>query len=1476
MQNSNSNPETESIHVDSVGAAESLPFQPVSPRDTYRDVVEISSLLSELYINSQAEESDEEGQPPLNPIGNDIDRMDSEINTLTQSVQELHTEISTIKDDFRAYNQSALNRETALRETLDQRFEDIEELMQRSLNKLEHAVVECLQRRDEQWKKEVAQIRKTSTPVARLSFGASASDTGQSAQPPTSYPKPPINLEFPHFGEARETSDVVEFVERCENFLTLRHISDIELIATLNAVLSGPARSWWLAERSKIHNWMDFKNAFLGAFLPTDYLTEVEEQLKAMIQEPNQCIRDFAYDYRALCLKWKNDLPEEEMVRRILNNCNPSLAGSLRGAVHTVEQLVKVGSMVERDLNSKRDYWAKVNQIKASEKGKKNPTVRHVNVPKPATGQSQHLALVHSTTPPLLRVAISIQGRQVEAILDTGSTFTLMQRKLWEALAKPGEQIQKHSNRTFMLADGKAQKSEGRVPITYEWHGLVWTVDTYVMADEQLAFPLILGLDFLSQTGVRVHVAEYNYELCINGRARVFPFLSQPLGKKLWSQQEEHVVTLYMALPLDSEVPEHLITTVPTLIDDLILRYPPEVQQLLYAWPSVCSDKLGKTNLTTHKIMTTDDIPIRCKAYRVSPLKKDVIREEVHRMLQEGIIEPSQSSWAFPVVLVPKPDQSLRFCVDYRKLNAKTPQDAYPMPIIHDILESMHGAKYFSTLDLKSGYWQVQMDQDSREKTAFITPFGIYHFLTMPFGLKNAGATFQRLMERVLGELRGTICFVYIDDIIVYSPSQQKHLQDLEAVFSRLHQANLTLNLKKCHFLKNELRFLGHVVSGKGVEADPEKTSAITNYPVPHDIHSLQRFVGMIGWYHKFIPHFAELAAPLYQLQRKGVTWEWTEKCQESMERLKEALQKAPVLAQPDLSHPFQVQTDASSTGLGAVLSQNIDNEERVIAYASRSLRGAELNYSTSEKECLAVVWAVEKWHHYLEGVPFVVYTDHAALTWAFNSPKTTSRLTRWTLRLQRFQFQVQYRKGRMNVVPDALSRSVEDHAVLAAYVVKTSLWNFNLPSSLAEIQVAQEQDEQIKELMEKVDGKDEKSDRIRWEIQQGVLYRIIPNADGVKYQLVVPKSLTPTFLGYFHDNPLGAHLGKMKTLLKILEVAWWPDVRKDVWQHVKECVVCQQYKPSNTKPLGFLQSTEVNEPGHMLGIDLMGPFPKSKKGNIYLLVVVDYFTKWVELFPLRDSKTPRICRILKDEIFNRWGVPKYILSDRGPQFLSQLLVDLCKNWGVTQKLTTSYHPQTNLTERVNKTLKTMMASYVGENHREWDKWLSEFRFALNNAKHETTNKTPAELTLGRPLQGPLERLINYSPNPSQFSYSIIERQQLLAEEVKRSVRKAQLRQARYYNTHRRDVHFQVGDLVWVRAHPLSKASDYFSSKLAPRWSGPARVKMKLGPVNYRVRWIHPDDKEDTVNVVNLKPFWGTLPMWPLAGGGDSVALLHY
>lgn len=342
---------------------------------------------------------------------------------------------------------------------------------------------------------------------------------------------------------------------------------------------------------------------------------------------------------------------------------------------------------------------------------------------------------------------------------------------------------------------------------------------------------------------------------------------------------------------------------------------------MLLNWPTVCTDGLGQTSIIKHQIITSDSIPVRKRAYPVPVNKQNFIDEEVKAMLSKGIIRPSTSPWAAPVLIVPKKDGEMRFCVDYCALNAKTPLDGFPMPQIQDILESVYGATVFSTLDLRSGYWQVAMDESSIQKTAFVTKYNQYEFTRLPFGLKNAGATFQRLMNKVLQDLIGKCCFVYIDDIVVYSRDIHQHFQDLKKVFAALESAGLTLNLKKCKLVRKSLTFLGHVISEEGIKTEDSKVEAVRNFPTPKNVKDVERFLGLAGWYHRFIPYFSERAAPLHALKKKRIPWNWSEECQHSLEDLKDAVQKVPVLMPPDSSRPFKVQTDASDIGLGAVIS---------------------------------------------------------------------------------------------------------------------------------------------------------------------------------------------------------------------------------------------------------------------------------------------------------------------------------------------------------------------------------------------------------------------------------------------------------------------------------------------------------------------------------------------------------------------------
>ncbi|KAI2663134.1 Transposon Ty3-G Gag-Pol polyprotein [Labeo rohita] len=1215
------------------------------------------------------------------------------------------------------------------------------------VDELSQSMVDCLKSRDRQLDQQFKAIKPiTSTPVCssiatsqKLSQTPSKSASlTQDITEKVTYlsspnPYPTVKMDLPTFSNL-DSEDPIDFIDRFEEYNELRPLHHEELLAALSVSLKDTAKSWWRAERQNIRDWPSFKEKFLFSFLNEDHKEVAAQKLANCRQRVNENIRDFAFNYRAMTLKINPEMPENELVQATLRNCNPRLASLLRGTVKTVNDLVRLGTQIEKDWTESKRRW---NQVKDEEQKRKSSNGK---------GPQNRVMFVdpafNSHCNNVLQAPLILKHSYFNAVIDTGSTFSLLQEKVWQRLRQKDEQLTK-SAQMFMLANGQSQKTQGKVCWQCEIYGVKQEITFYVMEDENLAVPVILGVDFLKKAGVvidfnasRVYLPDVNssHPMCFND-------VHEPASIQFYVAQGEGAMHNEEELKLIDQAVES---------SNASAQVKSQLKALMYNWPSVCTLKLGRTNCIRHEIKTTDELPLRKKPYRVSRAKNDFIEEQVKELLQQKIIRPSTSPWASPVVVVDKKDGGSRLCVDYRGLNAKTHLDPYPMPQITDILDSLQSAKVFSTLDLKCGYWQVEMNPASVEKTLSLQ---LQEYMN---------SCVSRLASKTQQHL---------------SKDLQTHLHHLKQVFHSLHKAGLTLNLKKCKFIRASLDYLGHTITADGVKVNSDKVDAVRTFPTPKSLKEVQRFLGLAAWYHHFIPDFSTKTAPLHALKRKDAEWKWTEECQRSFDLIKDEMTRAPVLSTPNFDCSFKVQTDASNVGLGAVLTQEVDGQERVIAYASRLLRGAEKSYSTSEKECLAVVWAVEKWHHYLEGRAFEVITDHASLVWLFRHPKPSSRLERWTIRLQGYHFTVRYLKGQCNVVPDVLSRrySAESPAALLHTPVKHGFnpLTCDLPLDLSEMADEQKKDPECQEIM--VNAKKQHTTdlkRTHYVIKNEVLFRSVPcPKEGQRLQVVVPAKLKEVMLTYAHDSPLSGHLGKFKTLMRLLEFAYWPSIRTDVWQHCTECRKCQVYKPTNLKPAGSLQSVPIVEPGFMLGMDIMGPFPRSTRQNEYLLVIVDYFSKWVEVFPMRNAKATTIVRILLEEIFTRWGTPAFIVSDRGTQFTSKLLEQLCKQWQVTQKLTMAYHPQSNLTERVNRSLKTMIAMYVEENHRTWDQWLCEFRFALNTAWHE---------------------------NPDQPAYSVLDRQQLLYESVKENVGKAQAKQRKYYNLNRRTQNFREGDLVWV------------------------------------------------------------------------------
>lgn len=641
------------------------------------------------------------------------------------------------------------------------------------------------------------------------------------------------------------------------------------------------------------------------------------------------------------------------------------------------------------------------------------------------------------------------------------------------------------------------------------------------------------------------------------------------------------------------------------------------------------STTIGQTSAAAHRIETDGSCIIRRRPYRVSSSERNIIEENVVDMLQRNIIRPSASPWSSPVVLVQKKDGSVRFCIDYRALNKITRKDVYPMPRIDDALDSLQGAEYFSSLDLRSGYWQIPMHESDKEKTAFATPDGLYEFNVMPFGLCNAPATFERMMDTVLRGLKWKTCLCYLDDIVIFSSTFSQHLQRLDEVLTCLARAGLQLNTKKCRFASKTIKVLGHIVSKDGIRPDPDKLTAVMNFPRPLHQKDLRSFLGLASYFRRFVLNFATLASPLHALLHSGTPFCWSADCEKAFQNLKEALTSGPVLCHFDEHRPTILHTDASGHGIGAVLLQR-DHElrERVVAYASRSLSAAEKNYTITEQECLAVVWSVQKFRPYLYGRHFTVVTDHHALCWLQSLKNLSGRLGRWILRLQEYDFTVTYKSGKKHLDADALSRCPltpsSPTSLLSpkaeqpvAHVASVGVDN------ILELVSLQRADAYCRTIIDRLTGSTQApNSRLRRQLTQfkllhGALYRCNPHPPGEKWIPVAPRSLRPIILEAFHDDATAGHFGFQKTYERIRSRFFWPGLSTSVAKYVASCTSCQHRKRSTSRPAGLLQPLPCpSVPFDTVGIDLYGPLPPTSAGYRWIVTAVDHLTRYAETAP--------------------------------------------------------------------------------------------------------------------------------------------------------------------------------------------------------------------------------------------------------------------
>jgi len=916
-------------------------------------------------------------------------------------------------------------------------------------------------------------------------------------------------------------------------------------------------------------------------------------------------------------------------------------------------------------------------------------------------------------------------------------------------------------------------------------------------------------------------------------------------------------------------------------------------------------DALGRTNIVKHRIETTNVTPIKQHARRFPIHQRDEGNKIVEEMLDADIIEPSNSPWSSPVVLVKKKDGSLRFCVDYRKLNAVSIKDSYPLPRIDDSLDALAGAKCFSTLDLASGYWQVGMTEEAQQKSAFVTQSGLYQFKCMPFGLCNAPSTFERLMEQVLAGLQWQICLVYLDDVIVYSQNFAEHVERLEVILRKISGAGLRLKPKKCHLFCEKVIYLGHEVSANGIATDPEKVKAVQNWGVPKNLTDVRSFLGLCSYYRRFIPKFSTIAKPLTRLTEKDQIFRFGEEQEEAWATLKQKLVSAPVLAYPDPEIDFILDTDASGYGIGAVLSQVQDGQERVVAYASRSLSKEERRYCVTRRELLAVVFFMKHFRHYLYGRQFTVRTDHGALRWLTNFKDPQGQVARWLEVLGTYTFEIQHRPGLRHGNADALSRapcrqcgmteSGEDEAscnmVTGSEGEETEnrtppetpveSWLGEGSLSMNQLIQAQNEDKVLSKLRAWIEaggkpawaqiaaeGSALKSYWAQWDsicLHKGLLCRkFCMTNNRTRMQILVPDQKRDEVLEVCHNAVTAGHMGIRRTLSSVRLRFFWPGQRQSVENWIRQCAVCGSYKAPPKRRRAPMQTYRVGEPMERVAMDISGPWPLSLDGNRYILVVTDHLTRWSEAYPIPDQEAKTVAEVFVTQFVARYGTPLMVHTDQGRNFTSRLFQEMCQLLGVKKTQTTAFRPQSNgIVERLNKTIGTMIASYIEDNQRCWDEELSLLMMAYRATPHETLGLTPNELMLGRQVNMPVDIMVRLPQTPeftgeNSYVASLRIRLQEAYEQARESLGTGAEKQKRYYDLGTTDEKYKVGDLVWLINQSRRKGK---CPKLQRKWIGPMVVEVQVNSVTYKLKTSPTQSR--VVHFDKLKPYQAKeVPSW--------------
>ena len=832
--------------------------------------------------------------------------------------------------------------------------------------------------------------------------------------------------------------------------------------------------------------------------------------------------------------------------------------------------------------------------------------------------------------------------------------------------------------------------------------------------------------------------------------------------------------------------------------------------------------------------------PPKQRVNRMSPAQLEEVQRHLTIYLEKGWIRPSTSQYGAPVLFAAKADGSLRFCVDYRALNNITVKDRYPLPRVDELLDQLHGATLFTSLDLWQGYHQVRIAPEDIHKSAFNTRYGSYEFLVLPFGLTNAPSSFMRLMNNVLSEYLDKFVVVFLDDVLIYSKSEADHVQHVEMVLNKLRAANLHVKMSKCKFAQSSTTFLGYVVSAEGLKVDPRKIAAVADWPTPTDLHSVRSFLGFCGFYRRFVKDYAKIAHALTELTKTTVPFPKTlpQAALDAFHLLKAALTTTPVLAIPFTGPDatFELYTDASGKGLGAVLLQDQGKGPQPVCYESRKLIPAECNYPVHEQELLAVVYACKKFRHYLDGCKhFKLYTDHHSLRFFFSQRDLSKRQARWSQVLAEFQpnMEIMYRPGPDNQA-DALSRlfpldlptpDPKTHTLLTDLLSIFPSASIVLDDDLPDLISSGYDDDPLYS-----PDNNKRPKYLRYDESTGLW--------SFKDRICIPKlpSLLQRILHEYHDTPSAGHPGYLKTLNAVAQRYWWPHMTRTIRHYCATCSTCQRIKPATQKTPGLLHPHSTpSRPWSHVSIDFITKLPPSLcyDGQTYdsIATLVCMLTKRALFIRCKETITANyLAHLFMDHVYAKTGLPILLVSDRDPRFTSEFWRSLFSALKTRLNLSTSHHPATDgQTEITHRSIEQILRAYVHPLHDDWSTWLPLAEFAYNNRVHSSTGHSPFYASYGFHPHTPASFIFLEHDSPTPDAQHYLDRMRDIQENIRIELDMVKAQQASQADKHRRPLVFKPGDLVRLSSDYITLYSQP-SKKFRDRFLGPFKVKTVIPP----------------------------------------------